>query len=77
MIIESNSFKDGGTIPLKNTGFGEDISPDFRVIGIPDGTVSLAIVMDDLDVPFRNRFNHWIIWNIPKTEVIPVIRRLY
>lgn len=33
--------------------------------------VSFAIVMDDLDVPFRDHFTHWVIWNIPKTEVVP------
>ena len=26
--------------------------------------------MDDLDIPFRGVLNHWLIWNIPKTNFI-------
>ena len=32
--------------------------------------VSIAIIMDDLDVVFSNQYNHWCIWNIPKTNEI-------
>ncbi|MDO5155969.1 MAG: YbhB/YbcL family Raf kinase inhibitor-like protein [Eubacteriales bacterium] len=70
MIIKSKSFENNGMIPKKHTGFGEDISPELMLNDIPDDTVSLAIVMDDLDVPFRDSFTHWIIWNIPKAEII-------
>src|SRR5690554_4167401 len=31
----------------------------------------LAIIMDDLDIPFIKAYNHWLIWNIPKVEIIP------
>lgn len=27
--------------------------------------------MDDLDIPFIKAYNHWLIWNIPKTDFIP------
>lgn len=50
---------------------GEDISPDFIVNDIPSGTKSLAIILDDLDVPFRKEFCHWLIWNIEPVEYIP------
>lgn len=70
MIIKSKSFDNNGMIPKKHTGFGEDISPEIIINDIPENTISLAVVMDDLDVPFRSPFTHWIIWNIPKTEVI-------
>ena len=71
MIIRSKSFENNGMIPKKHTGFGEDKSPEFMINDIPDGVVSLAIIMDDLDVPFRSSFTHWLIWNIPKTDIIP------
>lgn len=70
MIIRSKSFENNGMLPKKHTGFGEDKSPEFMISDIPDGVVSLAIIMDDLDVPFRSSFTHWLIWNIPKTDTI-------
>ena len=71
MIVHSNAFDDNGMIPQKYTGFGEDVSPEFILTDRPENTVSIAISLDDLDVPFCKEFNHWIIWNIPGTEVIP------
>ena len=71
MNASSRLFDYDGMIPKKYTGFGEDISPEILLNDIPGGTVSLAIVMDDLDVPFRKFFTHWVIWNIPSTEKIP------
>lgn len=52
-------------------GIWEDKSPDIRVSGIPDGTQSFAVVMDDLDHPVFKEFNHWVTWNIPCLDVIP------
>ena len=71
MNIGSTAFADGGMIPRRYTGFGEDVSPSFIITGAPKGTVSFAIIMDDLDVPFVKRFNHWLLWNIPVTDIIP------
>ena len=71
MILISTAFHDGGMIPQKYTGFGEDVSPEFRIIDIPEGTVSFALSMVDLDVPLRKCFYHWLIWNVPPVDVIP------
>ncbi len=71
MQVSSKSFENGGIIPKKHTGFGDDISPELTFADVPEGTASFAIILDDLDVPFRKSFTHWIIWNIPKTDVIP------
>ena len=71
LIITSSVFKNNGTVPKKYTGFGEDISPDFFISNLNEETVSIAIIMDDLDIPMLSSYNHWIIWNIPKTEYIP------
>lgn len=32
---------------------------------------TLAIIMDDLDVPFSGELNHWLIWNLPPLSMIP------
>ena len=71
MIVSSTGFENNGKIPLRHTGFGEDLSPEFMISDVPEGTVSFAIILDDLDVPFCKSFTHWIIWNIPVTDVIP------
>ena len=57
--------------PDRYTGRGEDVSPDFELTGIADEAVSIAIVMDDLDVPWSSNYTHWVIWNIPATSSIP------
>ena len=71
MKVCSHSFENNGMIPKKHTGFGEDLSPEILLSEVPEGAVSLAIILDDLDVPWKKSFNHWIIWNIPNTSIIP------
>ncbi len=71
MIVSSKAFENGGTIPLKHTGFGEDVSPELTIHDAPDGTASFAVILDDLDVPWAKEFTHWIVWNIPKTDTVP------
>ena len=65
------SFSDDGSMPARYTGFGEDISPELYIEDIPKATVSLAVTLDDLDVPLLRALNHWVIWNIPAASVIP------
>ncbi len=71
MIVSSTAFENNGWIPQKHTGFGEDRSPELVITDAPEGAVSFAIILDDLDVPFRKDFTHWIIWNIPATGAVP------
>ena len=71
MSVSSPSFADNALIPKKHTGFGEDLSPEFVIHNAPADTISFAVILDDLDVPFTKSFNHWLIWNIPKTDAIP------
>ena len=69
--ITSPSFEDGGNIPKKHTGFGENISPAFSIENLSDNTVSVVIMLNDLDIPFISEYNHWLIWNIPASAQIP------
>jgi len=68
--ITSKAFENGGTIPLKYTGKGEDISPDLQLSSISPTAKSIAVIMDDFDHPM-GIFNHWVIWNIPVMKEIP------
>lgn len=65
LIVKIPSFGKDGEIPKKHTGFGEDISPEIVLDNLVDGAVSIAIIMDDLDIPFVGVLNHWVIWNLP------------
>lgn len=68
--VSCPSFGSSGEIPKRHTGFGEDISPSFSIGGLDDAVKTLAIVMDDLDVPFAGELNHWLIWNLPPKDSI-------
>lgn len=65
------TFENNGAMPKKHTGFDIDISPGFEMKNLCNNAVSIAIIMDDLDIPFIKEYNHWLIWNIPKTSIIP------
>ena len=64
MKLTSPDFEDGGMIPREMTCDGEDVSPELLITGVPEGTKSLALIMDDPDTP-RGTFIHWLAWNIP------------
>jgi len=71
MKLTSPAFVDGGTIPSRYTCDGANISPPLKISDVPEGTESLALVMDDPDAPMGT-FDHWVVWNIPKgTREIP------
>ncbi len=71
IAVTSSAFDDMGTIPDQYTGRGADISPDLTLSELAEGAVSVAIIMDDLDVPFAGNYTHWVVWNIPATTQIP------
>jgi Raf kinase inhibitor-like YbhB/YbcL family protein len=71
IAVTSSAFREMEAIPDKYTGRGEDVSPDFILSELSDKAVSIAIIMDDLDVPWKSNFTHWVIWNIPARTVIP------
>lgn len=51
-------------IPMKYTCDGADVSPALRWSEPPEGTTSLALIMDDPDAP-GGTWYHWLLWNIP------------
>lgn len=68
LTLTTTAFPDGGTIPVKYTQAGEQVSPALNWTNVPPGTVSFVLHMRDPDVA-RNKGTedqvHWVLWNIP------------
>ncbi|GFO67175.1 hypothetical protein GMLC_07540 [Geomonas limicola] len=61
--LTSPAFNSGTQIPSKYTCDGDNINPYLVIHGVPKGTRSLALLLEDLDVlPLRSV--HWVVWNI-------------
>ncbi len=71
LTIISTDFTEGGVIPIRYTCDGKDINPPLRISGTPDNAKSLALIIQDPDVPIKGGFTHWVMWNIPLNGNIP------
>lgn len=60
--VTSSAFPDGGVIPKEFTCDGANQSPPLAWTGVPAGTASLALRMQDVDTP--TKFVHWLVYNI-------------
>ncbi len=65
--ITTDDFKDGGEIPKKFTCDGEDLSPELRWEGAPQGTKSFVLVVEDPDAP-GGTFVHWVLYDMPASS---------
>ena len=63
LVVSSSAFPAQSPIPAAYTCDGTDQSPELAWTTVPDGTKSIAIVVDDPDAP-HGTFTHWIVWNI-------------
>jgi Raf kinase inhibitor-like YbhB/YbcL family protein len=61
--ISSPDFKYGEKIPAKYSCDGEGINPALEIDGIPEGTKTLALIIEDPDAP-KGTYDHWLVWNI-------------
>jgi Raf kinase inhibitor-like YbhB/YbcL family protein len=64
LMVSSPAFPPGGAIPSEYTCNGADISPPLTWSGLPDGTKSLVLVVEDPDAP-SGTFRHWAAFDIP------------
>jgi Raf kinase inhibitor-like YbhB/YbcL family protein len=69
MTLSSSAFSDNGEIPDAYTCAGSDRSPPLTWSGIPPGTRSLALIVDDPDAPDpkapQRTWVHWVLYDIP------------
>ena len=69
LVLKSSAFDDGAAIPGRYTCSGEDVSVPLAWEGVPGGTRSLALIVDDPDAPDPDApkmvWVHWVLYNIP------------
>lgn len=68
LIIGLPTHKGKEFMSSVHTCDGEDTSPGISWSGVPDGTKSLILLMEDPDAPFGTFF-HWSIYNINANEM--------
>ena len=68
--LTSSDFEDGGEIPRECGYKNGNKIPPLTISGIPEGTKSLSLIMDDPDAmePAGKVWVHWVVWNIDPWE---------
>ena len=69
MKLTSPAFKNNSLMPSEYTCDGSGAIPELRIEEVPKNAKSLALIMDDPDVPKNIRpsglWVHWVVWDIP------------
>jgi len=67
--ITSPAFLQMGDMHSRYTCQGEDISPQLNFAGLPEGTKTLVLIVDDPDAPNPKApkmiWVHWLLYNLP------------
>jgi Raf kinase inhibitor-like YbhB/YbcL family protein len=62
--LTSPAFASGGRLPPRFTADGEGVSPPLLWRGVPEGTASLALIVEDPDAPTPRPMVHAIVVDI-------------
>ena len=62
--LASPAFAHGGRLPPRFTADGEGVSPPLVWNAVPEGTESLALIVEDPDAPTPQPLVHAIVWDI-------------
>ena len=69
LVLTSSAFGAQQPIPAHYTCDGTNASPPLAWSGVPAGTKSLALIIDDPDAPDpkhpRQVWVHWVVYNLP------------
>ena len=87
MTLSSTAWTDGGMIPVRHSQVNDpESSPPLAWSGVPDGIVSFALIVRDLDAlrtqgGTTTEMLHWLVWNIPGSarslaEGLPAVAEL-
>ncbi len=71
LALTSTAFAHEASIPKKYTCEGDDVSPPLSWAGVPEGTKSLVLIVDDPDAPDpaapKMTWVHWVLYDLPPT----------
>lgn len=65
LAISSPDFANLGRIPVNFSADGGNDTPTIEISGPPEGTVELALIVNDPDAPLPQGFTHWVVYGIP------------
>jgi Raf kinase inhibitor-like YbhB/YbcL family protein len=72
LTLVSSAFAPNASIPSVYTCDGKDVSPPLAWSGVPAGTKSLVLIVDDPDAPDpaapRVTWVHWVLYDLPATS---------
>lgn len=71
LAVSSPAFAAGAAFPKQHTCDGADLSPPLTIGGVPEGTKSLALYVEDPDAPDpaapKTVWAHWVAYDLPAT----------
>ena len=76
LTLRSTAFENNASIPSIYTcdATGTAQNPPLEIAGVPQEAKSLALIMDDPDVPKQVKpdgvFDHWVLYNIPASTTL-------
>ncbi len=65
MQLTSPDFADRAALPVSCSADGAGRSPALRISGVPQGTQSLVLLVEDADAPSAKPIVHAIAWGLP------------
>jgi Raf kinase inhibitor-like YbhB/YbcL family protein len=68
IVVTSTAFVDNGPIPSRYSCEGGNAVVPVAWKGIPDNSVSVALVVRDPDVPVPGGFLHWLVLGLPPSD---------
>jgi Raf kinase inhibitor-like YbhB/YbcL family protein len=73
LTLSSTVLREGATVPLHHTAFGENVSPPLAWSKGPVGTRSYVVILEDPDGGAGpNPVFHWVVYDIPaSTSSLP------
>jgi Raf kinase inhibitor-like YbhB/YbcL family protein len=73
LSLMSTAFEHEGEIPTLYTCEGRDVSPPLSWAWVPEGTRSMALIVDDPDAPDprapKRTWVHWVLYNLDPAAV--------
>jgi Raf kinase inhibitor-like YbhB/YbcL family protein len=66
LSVTSTAFANNSPIPAEYTCDAGETAPPLSWSKVPDGTRSIAVLVEDPDAP-KGTFTHWLVTNLPAT----------